>query len=320
MEGNRLCDECGLKNADYFCSCTDLETFLCKKHIKKHMLKMSGKEHQMRLLSLLLNYKSPRYLKRRETFSAVFEEADGVGKEVDRAMEEVSIKVEGIRAALNTLYADKMQELQKIKDNLARDVPIALKEVERTLGEEHPRLTALYASLIRDCIDLPAPLRLFTFSVSSCEPEALLRVSTHLAAPKRLAGVWMNKAFLYEVQSQELTQHTVSVNFDQGGSFIECDKDTLMCIGGPQVTSAVYSLSLSSFQLSPLPSLVTPRSYAGLAKVNTQFYVFGGYIPATSTCEKIQLSENHWTPVSNMIHPRHTFAPSSTSFLLALPK
>ena len=226
-------------------------------------------------------------------------------------IEEVTAKVEELRTALEVLYSEKMQELQEMKAH----VSASLEEVERTLAEEQPPLTTKFAPHIRHCTEHSAPLHLFTCSVSSS--PALLQLTLQ---PTTLAGVWCNTAFLYEVQSQQLTKHTLSVNFGYGGSYIECDKDTLLCVGGFPASSKVYSLNLSSFQLTSLPSLSTPRSSPGLAKVNTQFYAFGGYADPTSlsSCEKMQLSDKRWTPISSMNHPRAYFTPCHFRALLYL--
>ena len=70
-------------------------------------------------------------------------------------------------------------------------------------------------------------------------------------------------------------------------------------------SSSVYSLDLFS----------VPRHSAGLAKVNAHFYAFGGSI-RESCCEKMQLSNQHWTQISSMHYPRSSFTPCH--FLLYL--
>ena len=142
--------------------------------------------------------------------------------------------------------------------------------------------------------------------VSLVQPEEAELSQT----PTTMAGVWENTAFLYDIQSQQSINRTISVCFGDCGSYIEADRNTLLCVGG--YNSSVYLLDLSSFLLSPLPCLSTPREAAGLAKVNTCFYVFGGCNHQThlNSCEKTQLSDQQFEV------PQAYFTPSSTSLQL----
>ena len=140
-----------------------------------------------------------------------------------------------------------------------------------------------------------------------------------ISSPTTVAGVFEKKVFLYEIQSQQLFTHTLSADFGIGGSYVEADRNTLLCVGANPPSSAVHSLDLSSFQLSPLLSLSTPRAGTGLAKVKTHFYAFGGEGKETlSSCEKLQVSDQCWTQISNMHHPRAYFTPCSQGSLLYL--
>jgi len=154
--------------------------------------------------------------------------------------------------------------------------------------------------------------------VSLVQPEEAELPQT----PTTMAGVWENTAFLYDIQSQNVSTGTLSVNLD-GGSFIEAGRNQLLCVGGTYPSSsAVHSLDLSSFQLSPLPFLSTPRVFAGLAKVNAHFYVLGGFNEINEerlgSCEKMQLSDTRWTQISSMKHPRGYFTPCHFRSLLYL--
>lgn len=141
---------------------------------------------------------------------------------------------------------------------------------------------------------------------------------TPLQTPTKMVGIWRNTAFSYEIQSQQFSEHTLSVNFGVGGSCIQADRNTLLCVGANPASSAVYLLTLSTFQLSPLPSLFTPRDSAGLAKVNAHFYVLGGYNGGgvLSSCEKMKLADKCWTRMSRMTHPRVAFTPCHYGSLL----
>jgi len=136
----------------------------------------------------------------------------------------------------------------------------------------------------------------------------------------RWAGVLFNTVFLYDVRSMLLLTHPLSCDFGFGGSCIEIDANTLLCVGASPDSSAVFALDLSSFQLQSWPSLVTPRRDVGLAKVKTQFYVFGGHYGKTtlSSCEKMVLADQYWSEMNSMHYPRAAFTPCHFNSLLYL--
>ena len=76
-----------------------------------------------------------------------------------------------------------------------------------------------------------------------------------ISLSQRFAGVFEDKAFLYNTESQQLTRATLSVDFSVGGSYVELSRDKLLCIGGQPASSGVYELDLLSFQLSALPPI-----------------------------------------------------------------
>lgn len=128
----------------------------------------------------------------------------------------------------------------------------------------------------------------------------------------RFIGIWSDTAFLYEIQTQLYSIHTLSLDFYGGGTFIEIDRNTMLCVGGLPALSNVYSLDLSTFTLNSMLPLVIPRAGGGLAKMNAYFYVFGGFDrkkKAMRTCEKMQLPDQHWAQISSMVHPRAYFTP-----------
>ena len=136
--------------------------------------------------------------------------------------------------------------------------------------------------------------------------------------PTSMAVVWLDQAYLYDTQARLVSKHTLTVNLG-GGSYIQVDSNTLLCVGTHPAPCAVHLLDLTSFQLRPLPSLCTPRAAAGLAKVNAHFYVFGGWNEAyLSSCEKLQLSDQCWTQTNSMHYHRAFFTPCQFRSLLYL--
>ena len=325
-QGNKLCVSCSRKVAEFYCSCTDPATFLCEGCLGKHSRLVSIKGHQTWPVSLPQVSKTPLYSTRLQVFPLVRDEAMGCIAEVERAITEVTARVQELQAALTVLGTEKIRELQEMKVFLGREITTSLEEVERTLAEEKPVLVTQYAQVIRERIENISPLHLFACTIETCSPSALLRITPRLMTAqelnlRELTGVFGNQVFLYDVGAQKITRRSIPVNFGGGGSYVEIERQRLVCVGADPASAAVYSLLLPSFQLIPLPFLSTPRFAAGVAKCNNYIYVFGGQNAANSvlrTCEKLQLSGNSWTSINPMAHPRGGFTPCHFRSLLYL--
>ena len=94
--------------------------------------------------------------------------------EVERAITEVTARVQELQAALTVLGTEKIRELQEMKVFLGREITTSLEEVERTLAEEKPVLVTQYAQVIRERIENISPLHLFACTIETCSPSALL--------------------------------------------------------------------------------------------------------------------------------------------------
>ena len=251
--GNVLCWGCRCNVAKFFCPCTKPETVLCEGCLGKHMSQGLVLAHQIRPLATLAYSKNPRALERLTGLSRVREEAQQSYGEVDRAIAELYAKVQETIEALQALYWEKVAQLQEIKTTLAREIQLGLDEVERTVAEERPLLTTQFGPLFRRCTEKTVPLKLFYYTIESCSALALLCFNFKLATfqePTRLAGVYNDQAFLYDVKTQQITKHTLSHNFGRGGSYVELDKDTLLCVGA---NPASYSVPCPP---SPLPDVM----------------------------------------------------------------
>lgn len=132
----------------------------------------------------------------------------------------------------------------------------------------------------------------------------------------KFAAVYFNKVELYDFASRQSTRQNLSVDFGDGGSYIELDENTMLCVGGFPPTARVYSLNLNSVQLTPLAALRVPRCGAGVAKATAWIYVFGGQ--SQISCEKYRLGDNHWQALPNMHYPRSHFTPCSFNALIYL--
>ena len=281
-------------------------------------------DHQSRPIDILPYYKHPSSLARFTALTRVKTEAQQSLGEVDRAIAEITVKVQEVIDCLQAMCREKVEQLQDMKATLAREIPLGLEEVESTLTQESPILNTQFGPLFRELTERTAPLQLFSYTIELCSPLALIRFHPHLANdqkrfPTSLAGVYEDKAFLYDIGTQQITRRTLAHNFGTSGSYAVLDKDTLLCVGANPASSDVYLLDLLSFLLSPLPSLSTPRRAAGVAKVNTHIYVFGGAnSQILSSCEKMNLSVKCWTGVRSMNYARGGFTPCQFRALLYL--
>ena len=132
----------------------------------------------------------------------------------------------------------------------------------------------------------------------------------------KFAAVYFNKVELYDLATQQSVRHNLAVDFGDGGSYIELDSNTLLCVGGFPAAARVVSLDLNSLQLTPLPSLRTPRCGAGVGKIAAWVYVFGGQ--GQASCEKYHLQDRQWQALASMHHPRSHFTPCVFGALIYL--
>ena len=134
--------------------------------------------------------------------------------------------------------------------------------------------------------------------------------------------VYCDNVALYDLTGARLTTHTLSLNFQYDGSYIQIDNNSLICVGSDPPTTHVHLLNLTTFQFLQLPSLTTPRSVSGIAKIDSFVYVFGGWDgeEVLSSCEKSNIrSDTRWTRVrNNMTCPRSSFTPCLYTHLLYL--
>ena len=306
---------CKHNTAHVFCICSSPETILCTDCVNKHNLSNLNAEHAARPLEQLPYYKIPGYFERlaarQKGFPQVQQQAlDSLG-DVDRAIGEYSAAVEKI--VWNFVVESKrvLAELKQQKEKLSLDVEIALEEVERTMREDKPVLKSSYGDWLRYAIEKSQAINLFNYTLKTSQVplNTLANLQYNFTSLQPFAGVYAKKAFLYDVPSQHITSHVLSVDFGEGGSHVQVDRNTLMCIGAQSASSNAYSLDLRSFQLTPLPSLGTPRNFAGVAMANSYIYVFGGR--GLSSCEKMQLPSKPWAPISSMKCTRYGFTPCS---------
>jgi len=255
---NVLCFNCQSSAPHVFCACTTPETVLCDSCMSKHVRNNPRVPHSTQPLDQLPYYKISGYYDRlqvrEEAFPKVKVQALKSVEDIDRAVKDYTAQVEKFIWELIAHSQKVITELKETQAMLRSEVQSALEEVQRTLKEDKPQLSTRFGAALRDLAQIPRTFQLFSYSLkATASPQSLVPLQTQLAAPQDLfipvkfAGVFKDKAFLYDVVSQRITQHTLSVNFDSGGSFVEVDKSRLLCVGARPASSAVYLLDLSSF-------------------------------------------------------------------------
>ena len=244
--------------------------------------------------------------------------------------------MEELKTALTALCREKVSELAQLKAELGRDVEQALREVETSLAENHPRLTSS-AALFRDMVERPRSIQLFTYRLecSSQAPLVLKFGRTKLredpkASPKPqisappaplpeakkrsnyFASVSYDNLTLYDLNSKQTSGHRLTANLKDGCSFIELDQTLLLCLGSKPASTAASALDLTTFHLTELQALSEAREAPGVGECNAFIYAFGGIEDSgkiLNSCEKWSLAGGRWSSVQSMKYPRAYFTP-----------
>lgn len=327
---NTVCGLCIQRLAELFCVCTDPETLLCRNCFIDHLTKSPELEHKTRPLDQLRYLKIPQYYERlkcrRENFPMVREAALKGIEKVDEAIRDYSAKVEWTIRELTAYSKVVVEQLSQMKAELVRETNAAIEEVERTLAQDPVPFNTKYGPVLRDLTEVFRPFQIFSFAAKAINPESILPVDFRLCDPREMlqpgfAAIYLSSLFLYNPSISSTTKHPLSINFSIGGSYIELDKNSIMCTGGDPATSAVNSLDLSSFKFTPLPALTTARKGLGVGRAKAVFYVFGGRDGSAHDlieCEKWEIGGMNWTTAGSMNHPKAYFTPCNYNSVIFL--
>jgi len=259
-------------------------------------------------------------------FSLVRSQALLTTDHIEKAVVSLTTQAESLKAAITAICEDKVTQLRQLGEQLAREIPAALAEVEASLHESLPKFTTLYGPALRELVVNPRPFQLFAYTLQADSAPALLDFHYLVPRPQDFlpAGtfptVWNDALWLYDIETHQTIRRPISVNFGEGGSFIELNPTTLLCIGSYPPTTIVYALDLATFQLSNLKALNTALSAPGLAKTSECVYVFGGWSGFSNLrgCEKYCLVDSRWKALGAMAYPRAYFTPCYYGFLIYL--
>lgn len=317
----QLCSACNSQPSEVFCQCTEVETLLCRSCVGPHILSNPHKGHSSRPLNQLQFYKLPGFNAalglRIETFPKVREQVWKSVEELDRAVERYTEEVKRTYEEVIREYNEVVEKLNEVKTRLKEDAKSSLEEVERTLMDDNPRLVSRYAPAFRWLTENLTTFRLFSYSLLPATSHHPLLFDYHVHDPdeifprEQFPTIYFQTLWQYKISARETTQHVLAVNFRWGGSYVELDWSTVMCIAGNPATKAVYALDLTTRQMIQLESLVEAREVPGVVKARKSVYVFGGLGNSQHlrSCEKWDFGTQLWTSLPDMHHPRAHFTP-----------
>lgn len=320
MSSQAICSLCSERKAEVFCQCVTPEVQLCQGCVGTHILRNPRSEHIPRPITHLKSYKLPGFSPilrlRIETFPQVRDFALRSVAEIDRATERYTEAVNKVCEQLTLEYNTVISELQQVKNKLQGEVSAAIEEVERTLMDEQPKLTAVYSAAFRWLSENFMPFHLFTYQLLPPNYDHRVHFDYKVHTPEdmfpreKYPFIYFQTMWEYDFTSQTTSQHPLTVNFKWGGSFVEIDWYNLMCIGTHPASRDAYILNLSSYQMNKIDSLTVNREGPGAAKANNCIYLFGGIDSKyLISCEKWELSSLQWRAISNMHYPKSHFTP-----------
>lgn len=322
--GNRLCAECRSNEAALFCTCSLPETCLCDACFPKHSRAVSRQGHHTWPIAVLQSYKNPRYFDRREAFPSVREQAQSALTDVEMAIGQLNARFGEIASTLNTLYYEKLGELQTFKDTLSREIPAALEEVEATLADDDPELKSQYGPVLRVLTEAPRAFRLFGYQIQIEDMRKLVTLAAFLIDPEKLiaekyAAIGDGLITVYNVMSQDKQQFAAPDGLS--GSSIVVDGKGLFCIGSNPASVNTYIVDLESLEVNARAALTAPRYASGVVKAGRRVFAFGGldaFDRLLNSCEEWSAQSQQWTTIGNMQCGRAAFTPCSHKALIYL--
>lgn len=136
--------------------------------------------------------------------------------------------------------------------------------------------------------------------------EVCLYIGNHALLPA-ISG---NLLRLLDLEAGTCMDITLKRRFTTGTVFGLLPDEAIIAVGGSFGSSAVYSIALQSYSISPLASLSRSRSRPGLIVYGRSIYLFGGRDGVTlTTCESLPRINASWTKETDMHHAKAEFWP-----------
>lgn len=252
-------------------------------------------------------------------------------KKVDECIAILEEKVEEMIANIRKEETEIIQEMITLRENLKRDINIAMQEAENTIfSEEVPSISPL-GKLLRDPSvdvnkltrfayylenDFKFPLRnyiAYTFydsDVASCNPTILFSINEKVLQ-------------VYNLPEGGVTKHCLLTRtFTVGTIFCQFDDNRILCVGGDKPNAKeTYCLSIGNdSKITAAADMITARGWPGVIRINSWVYVFGGGVNRSRMreSEKYSIEGNNWQPLLSMSIPKHAFSPCCLSMNIFL--
>jgi len=327
--GPSACQFCE-RYASHCCKCSDPPALFCMDCCHYHRAQLYNTTHQI-LPITTLGERPQEYLRKSE---ALARGAVAMRKSVER-LEQFSREFDELMqqciASLTEYRSLWLQRMQTEKQELLATIEAAVQETTHSLDQGLVLMSPLAQALWTFS---PEELQLVSYSVALPDMQtfcqSLTSYQNHLQdlcepfsyqVPRdSFASVWGDTVELYDLKSRQSAKHTLSVDFGHGGSYVQINRLTLLCLGAYPASDAAYELDISSFQLTLVSSLRVPRAWAGVAKAQHFVFVFGGKgdDKRLKSCEKYELREKQWLPMDSMQERRSNFTPCTYRSLIYL--
>ena len=308
------CAACSAQPAAVFCTCLVPEVCLCSECFATHSLGDSQQHKHFPIATLQL-HRNSLHSARVTAFETLREQTLHYDSEIDKAIAALKEQVQQVIENLKILCGQKVAELTALKAKIQREVAEGLEEVEATLNQDQPQLATEFGRNLRESIEKTLDLAVFSYSIKTQPVECIVSLQyrlSGLALQEYFPSVHNSTLTLYHLATRKTSQHSLSVNFRDGGGYAMLDSCHLLCVGSYPYSAAVHSLDLTTVTMTQLAPLPAPRGYAGVAKLGSFAYVFGGrerFNVSMHSCWKLNLGEEQWQSVGNMTYPRSSFNP-----------
>ena len=346
---NPTCTICERNEASHFCKCTDTPTLFCLDCSGRHNAKFPRAFHQTMPIAALLQ--DPQEYKRKiETLTKATAELRKNVERVEKCCSEFSDMMQNCINYLTEYRNWWLQQLQIEKEGLLISIETAIEEATNCLDRGFEPVSVLGMAVWKL---VPEELQMFSYEVSTPDMPSLCESWAHyqnslkticerftkitLLGPEGqteeikgdfihtpsdipqdfFAVIFGNSLHLHDINTQKSTRYPIPESFGNGTNYVVLCRNSVLCLGNSTASTSVYELNLSSLQLTPLPSLHTPRSSSGVVRTSHFVYVFGGYCDLKS-CEKYALQAKQWQLIGDMEHPRHAFTPCTFQALIYL--
>jgi hypothetical protein len=237
---------------------------------------------------------------------------------LDRAILEFTTEMERAFDELTKYRDQTLEKLQKMKEELSRETETALAEVESTLAEDQPRLASRYGSAFRSLTEHLEPFALFSYSLKTSSPLSVVQLHATVHPPQQssptvFAALYENRLELYDLETQQTAQHSLTANTRYAG-YVPLDGSNVLVVG-----EEVMILDVLSFKVTTRAPLLEPRYNPGVTKVGEVVFAFGGWDNGQlKVSEKYSIPDNSWTRLADMHFARGAFTPCHFQSLIYL--